>query len=104
MTLRIYRETRSFPREELFGLTRQLRTASASIPMNIAEGCGRRARMERAHFFDFACGSASEVDYQLELSRDLGYLDQARYAPLAAEITEIRKMLARLAQSTRDNA
>ncbi len=103
MTLDIYKVTRSFPREELYGLTRQIRTASASIPMNIAEGCGRKTQTDRARFIDFASGSAAELDYQLELARDLGYLREPHYSRLAKEVDAVKRMLAAFGQALRDN-
>jgi four helix bundle protein len=71
--LELYRETNSFPREELYGLTSQVRRASVSIPSNIAEGCGRRGDAKFARFCQIAMGSASEAEYQLLLARDLGF-------------------------------
>jgi four helix bundle protein len=74
LTLEVYRATRSFPREELYGLTGQARRCSASIAANIAEGCGRRGNGEFHRFLQIASGSASELDYHFLLARDLGIL------------------------------
>lgn len=71
LALEIYKATQDFPREESYGLTSQLRRAAASIPTNIAEGCGRGSDRELAQFIQIAVGSASEVEYLLELSHDL---------------------------------
>jgi four helix bundle protein len=101
MTLSLYRATKAFPAEELYGLTSQVRRAGYSIPMNIAEGCGRSTDADFARFLDVAGGSASELDYQLLLSRDLGFLNDDVYTSLASELTEIRRMLTRLIQSVR---
>ncbi len=79
LTLRIYNATKSFPKDELFGLTSQLRRAGASIPANIAEGCGRNGDAELARFLSIAAGSASEVEYHLLLAHDLNYLSHAEY-------------------------
>lgn len=65
LTLAIYKITAIFPREELYGLTIQIRRASASIPANIAEGCGRNGVAELARFLHIAMGSASELEYHL---------------------------------------
>ncbi len=93
LTLEIYRITQHFPSEERYGLTSQMRRASASIPTNIAEGCGRDNDGELARFFQIAMGSAHELDYQLLLARDLGYLDDTTYTGLNNAIVEIKKML-----------
>lgn len=93
LTLRVYGVTKSFPRDEAFGLTSQLRRACASIPANIAEGCGRSGDAELARFLTIASGSASEVEYHLLLAHDLNYLSRAEYEKLDAEINELKRML-----------
>jgi len=74
LVLECYEATKPFPREEIFGLVSQIRRAAASIPANIAEGCGRRGNAELHRFLQMAMGSANEVEYHLLLSKDLGYL------------------------------
>jgi four helix bundle protein len=74
LTLAIYRVTASFPREELFGLTSQLRRACSSIPANLAEGCGRTGDAEFCRFCSIAMGSPSELEYHLLLGKDLGHI------------------------------
>ena len=74
LTLEVYRVTRAFPPGERFALTSQLRRAASSIGMNIAEGAGRATRADFRRFLSMAAGSASEVQYQLELAQDVGYL------------------------------
>jgi four helix bundle protein len=91
--LEIYRNTRNFPAEERFGLTSQLRRAAASVPSNIAEGCGREGDRELARFLSIAAGSASEVEYQLLLTHDLNFLDHEPYRQLDTQINEIKRML-----------
>lgn len=71
LTLLVYQATGSFPREEMYGLTSQLRRAAASVPANLAEGCGRNGDAEFARFCFIAMGSASELDYHMILARDL---------------------------------
>lgn len=93
LTLGIYRVTKFFPKDELFGLTSQMRRASASIPANIAEGCGRDGDAELKRFLNIALGSACELDYHLFLASELGYINPADYPPLAAEALELRRML-----------
>ena len=94
LTLAIYRVTRSFPSEEKYGLTSQLRRASVSIPANIAEGCGRSGDAELSRFMQIAMGSASEVEYHLLLAKDLDYLDAPGYTKLERSTLEVKRMLA----------
>ena len=94
LTLDVYKATGSFPKEELYGLTSQLRRSSTSIPTNIAEGCGRSGDAELARFMTISMGSASEVEYQLLLAHDLGYLSQIIYSDLHDKVTEVKRMLA----------
>ena len=92
LTLKIYLLTKNFPKDEVFGLTSQLRRAASSIPANIAEGCGRDGDPELKRFLNIALGSACEVDYFLLLATELGYIQ--RDAPaFASEILAIRRML-----------
>jgi four helix bundle protein len=96
LSLVIYRETRNFPREELFGLTSQVRRAATSISANIAEGCGRGTDKDFSRFLQIAFGSVSELDSHLLLARDLEFLGEDRYGPLYERIVEIRRMLSAL--------
>jgi len=93
LTLDIYKSTQQFPKEELFGLVSQLRRASTSIPTNIAEGSGRKSEKEFIQFLSIALGSANEVDYLIELSKDLGFISQEVWTQLDQEINEIQSML-----------
>jgi len=99
LTLAIYKSTRQFPREEIYGLTSQIRRASASIGANIAEGCGRRSDPEMKRFIQIARGSASELEYHLLLARDLEFLKADEFKDLESKILEIQRMLASLTQS-----
>jgi four helix bundle protein len=94
LTLNVYKATMSFPKEELYGLTSQIRRSSASIPTNIAEGCGRNGEAELARFISISMGSASELEYQLLLAHDLNYLDQDTYTNLHEKVIEVKRMLA----------
>ena len=91
--LEIYRHTQGFPADERFGLTIQLRRAAVSVASNIAEGCGRDGERDFARFLSIAAGSASEVEYQLLLARDLGYLPDELHRQLDAQINEVKRML-----------
>ncbi|MEM1044260.1 MAG: four helix bundle protein [Bacteroidota bacterium] len=93
LVLVIYRVTAHFPKEEQYGLTSQLRRAATSVPSNIAEGCGRDSDGDFARFLRIAQGSANEVEYQLFLASDLGYLDAVVYGDLARQIAEAKRML-----------
>jgi four helix bundle protein len=94
LTLAIYTATRTFPKEELYGLTSQLRRATSSIPANIAEGCGRNSGPELRRFLEIAMGSASESEYHTLLARDLGFLEVESYDRLCEQISEVKRMLA----------
>ncbi len=96
LTLRLYRATSGFPKEELYGLTSQIRRAAASIPANIAEGCGRAGGAELRRFLQVAAGSASELEYHLILARDLGFLSPAEHQSLETETVELKRMLSSL--------
>ncbi len=93
LTLSVYKLTRQFPPEERFGLTIQLRRAAVSIPSNIAEGCGGTGDRELAHFMSMAAGSASEVEYQLLLARDLEYFTAQQHRQLDEQVNEVKRML-----------
>jgi len=94
--LAIYAATVKFPREELYGLTSQIRRCAASTGANIAEGCGKMGNNEFQRFLQIAAGSASELDYELLLAKDLGYLTQPDYSKIADELSQIREMLSSL--------
>jgi four helix bundle protein len=98
LTLAIYQLTRTFPREETYGLVSQIRRAASSIPSNIAEGCGREGDAELARFCLMARGSASELEYQILLSRDLKLIQSNEYEQLTEQTIEIKRMLTVLVQ------
>lgn len=101
LALAVYKETKKFPKEELYGLTSQIRRASMSIPTNIAEGCGRNTDAEFARFLQIAMGSASETEYQLILALDLEFLSKGSYEKLHNEVEEVKRMLASLLKTLR---
>lgn len=96
LVLAVYRATASFPDREQDGLVSQMRRAAFSIPVNIAEGCGRNADSELCRSLRIALGSAAELEYQVLLSRDVGYLDAAAASMLEEELDHVKRMLARL--------
>jgi len=96
LTLQLYRRSRTFPKEEFYGLTSQLRRSAMSVGANLAEGCGRQTTPELARFVRIAMGSESEMDYHLLLASDFGYLQSDEHQELSQELTRIRKMLASL--------
>jgi four helix bundle protein len=98
LTVRTYTITAEFPASETYGLTAQIRRASVSIPSNIAEGCGREGDAELRRFLLIAQGSASELQYQFHLARDLGFLTDIEYTIVDACVDEVRKMLTSLIQ------
>jgi four helix bundle protein len=101
LTLAIYKVTKKFPKEEMFGLTSQMRRASASIPTNIAEGCGRTGKAELGRFLQISMGSASELEYHLELAHGLGLLTDPDYQRLDALAVELKRMISSFIVSMR---
>lgn len=95
-TVVVYAITRTFPKDEVYALTSQIRRCAVSVPSNIVEGCGRGSNPELVKFLHYALGSANELEYQLLLSRDLGYVSVEAHVPLAASVLEIKRMLAAL--------
>lgn len=96
--LEAYRCSGTFPPDERYALTSQVRRAALSIPTNIAEGCGRETTAELRRFLYVAMGSAAEVDYLLQAAHDLGYLGPDDHAALRSNVEEIRRMLYALIQ------
>ena len=93
LTKKIYTFTNKFPKEEMFGLTSQMRRASVSIPANIAEGSARRSKKEYIQFLFNALGSASELEYYIYLSKDLDYISCNEYAELRDLENQVARML-----------
>ena len=96
ITLDIYKLTKVFPKEELYGLTSQLRRAALSIPTNIAEGCARGSDKDFARFIQIAMGSANETEYLILLSTELGYVPEHKSKDISEEIQSVKKMLSSL--------
>ena len=96
LTLEVYRVTRRFPREELYGLTSQMRRAAVSVPANVAEGCCRSGDAEFARFAHITMASASELEYHLLLARDLQLMSTEENESCASSVSEVKRMLASL--------
>lgn len=103
LTLEVYRLTSSFPKEELYGITSQMRRSSASVAANIAEGCGRTGDGEFHRFLVLASGSAVELEYFLLLARDLELVESFRYEGINGKVIEVQKMLAVLSRTVNDS-
>lgn len=100
-TLKVYETTKTFPKEEIYGLTSQLRRASSSIPANIAEGSGKNSKNEFAHFLNISLGSANEAEYFLILAKDLKYIEENNFTILTVLANEIKAMLIGLISKVR---
>jgi four helix bundle protein len=94
LTLDVYRSSKSFPRDEIYGLTSQMRRSAASVGANIAEGFCRKGDCEFGRYLQIAMGSASELEYHLLLARDLELLKLLDYQRLSGEVIEVKRMLA----------
>ena len=104
LALAIYEASRSFPREEMYGLTSQLRRAAVSVGANIAEGCGRRSDGELVRFLQIARGSASEIEHHLLLARDLKFLAATTHQEIEKRLQEVQRMLTSLVSSIQETA
>jgi four helix bundle protein len=102
LTLSVYKVTQAFPKEERFGLSSQIRRASASIPANLAEGCGRRSDGEMARFVQIAMGSGAELSYHLLLARDLGFMTNEEHVELNTSLERVMRMMSALSSKVRN--
>ena len=100
-TLMVYETSKHFPKEELYGLTNQLRRSASSIPANIAEGCGKNTKADFANFLNIALGSANESEYFILLTKDLAYINIEKFETLSKLINEIKAMLIALIAKVR---
>jgi four helix bundle protein len=103
LTLKIYSITKLFPKEELFGLTSQIRRSFASIGYNISEGSGRNSDKEFANFVNIALGSSNEAENQLILAKDLGYINEIDFQNLLLELIVLKKKLVTLWNKLKEN-
>jgi four helix bundle protein len=103
LVLAIYEATKTFPKNELYGITSQIQRAAVSVPTNIAEGCGKDSDAELGRFLKIAMGSSSELEYLLLLAHDLSYLSDDQYNRLHVNLVEVRKMLNAFIQKLKAN-
>jgi len=103
LVTKIYKVTEKFPSSEIYGLTSQLKRASVSIPSNIAEGNTRRSKADYVQFLRIARGSCSEVETQIIISKNLGFIDEISFEKLSFSIVEISKMINGLINSLKDS-
>ena len=104
LALAIYKCTKSFPKEEMFGLTSQIRRASVSAPSNIVEGCAKSSQADYARFLEIAYGSVCEVEYQLSLAERLGYLDSQSAKETTSLANEAGRVLNGLLRSLKSDS
>jgi len=98
----VYRETRNFPKEEIYGLTSQIRRSAVSIPSNIAEGFGRKSQQDFIRFLKISMGSLFELQTQLRIAKNLEYLEEGKFNHVFEETREIERMLSAFIQSITD--
>lgn len=101
VALQIYTITKGFPREEIYGMTSQMRRAAVSVPSNIVEGCARESQVEYHRFLEIAFGSLKELSYQFNLSKRLGFFKQRDFSDCESIISETEKVLGGLLKSMR---
>src|ERR1700722_12602114 len=93
LALKVYHLTRTFPVQEQYGITSQIRRTAVSVPTNIAEGCGHSSDIEFARFLEIAFAAASELEYLALLSKDLELFDSASHNQVSTEVEEVKRML-----------
>lgn len=103
VVLNVYSSTKQFPADEKFGLISQMRRAAVSVTSNIAEGFGRRSFAEKAHFYSIAQGSVTELQNQLLISRDIGYMTGEEYDEFEPQMIQLHKLMTGLVRSCRNH-
>ena len=101
LALMIYRITRVFPKDEVYGLTSQMRRSAVSVPSNIVEGCARESQTEYLRFLEIAFGSLRELHYQFGLAQRLGYADESAATECELKMVEAEKVLGALMRAMR---
>jgi len=102
LVTQVYQWTRSLPNDEVYGLISQIRRCAVSIPSNIAEGFGRHATNDYLRFLQISMGSLFELETQIEISRNLGYLNKAEFEILDSSCREIERMISSLIRKIRN--
>ncbi len=103
LVILIYQVTKNFPKDELYGIVSQMRRCVVSVPSNIAEGYGRRRKLGYLQFLHIAYGSACELETQLLLSKELGYLSEESFNKASSLLTEVLKMLNSMITKVKEN-
>lgn len=93
LAISIYKATKLFPKEEIYGLTNQVRRAAVSVSSNIAEGFSRRSNLEKKQFYHLALGSLTEVQNQILIARDIGYITRLDFDSLASQTITVSKLI-----------
>jgi four helix bundle protein len=101
LVMDVYKLVSKFPKDEVFGLTSQMKRAAVSVASNIAEGCGRSGHQEKIRFFTMSRGSISELDAQMEISSGLNYVSQKEYMDIDVKMQEVSRMLQGLINSVK---
>lgn len=101
LVIMLYRVTKGYPKDEIFGITNQMRRAAVSITSNIAEGFGRQTYREKAQFYSVAFGSLTELQNQLMISRDVGYMSTKEYGEFEDQYLICQKLICGLIKSTK---
>lgn len=103
LVLEVYKITRSFPREELFALISQMRRCAVSITSNIAEGFSRQSYKDKAYFYSTALGSLTELQSQIQIALDIGYVNDDQFKQLEAQSVKVHKILNGLIKSSKSH-
>ncbi|MEZ6100774.1 MAG: four helix bundle protein [Pirellulaceae bacterium] len=101
LALAVYQTTKTFPKDEMFGMTSQIRRAAVSVPSNIVEGCARNSDADFLRFLDMAFGSGRQLEYQMSLATRLGYINKTESQQLDSIVNELMKVLSGLIKSLR---
>lgn len=101
LVLEIYKITKIFPREELFSLTDQIRRCAVSVTSNLAEGFSRQSYKEKLQFYSISLGSVTELQNQLLIARDVGYLSNKRFQEIAEKTIIVHKLMSGLIKSSK---
>jgi four helix bundle protein len=103
IVIRIYKITKNFPKEEVFGLTNQMRRCAVSVTSNIAEGFSRSSKKDKSQFYTIALGSVTELQSQLLVAKDIQYISKQEFKQIADKTVEINKMINGLIKSNNNN-